>query len=126
MNERATNVQASRVDSKWFVGLPAPAAAGTVASFFLVGIDRDWRPWFLAAMTAGLVALGVLMVSTFRFWSLKALDFRRPRSYRMALPLAAVVLVLAFWPALFFPGFAVAYAASGPAAWLLGRLAKRR
>ena len=120
------NVQSSRVDARWFVGLPAPAAAGTVASFFLVGIDRDWRPWFLAAMTAGLVALGVLMVSTFRYWSLKALDLRQRRSYRMALPLAAAVLVLAFWPAFFFPGLAVAYAASGPVAWLLGRLTTRR
>ena len=35
--------------------------------------------------------------------------------------LAAVLLLLAFWPALFFPGFAVAYAASGPLLWLFGR-----
>ena len=36
------------------------------------------------------------MVSTFRFWSLKAVDFRRRRSYRVALPLAAMVVLLAF------------------------------
>lgn len=116
------NVQASRVDSRWFVGLPVPAAAGTVASFFLVGIERDWRPWFLGAMTVLLVVLGILMVSTFRFWSLKALDFRQRRSYRAALPLAAVILLLAFWPTLVFPGLAIAYVTSGPAGWLIGRL----
>src|SRR5690606_4855424 len=31
------NVQTTRVDSRWFVGLPSPAAAGTIASFLLVG-----------------------------------------------------------------------------------------
>jgi CDP-diacylglycerol--serine O-phosphatidyltransferase len=115
------NVQAGRVDSRWFVGLPTPAAAGTIASFLLVGVEPDWRPWFIAAMAAGLVALGVLMVSTFRYWSLKSLDFRQRRSFRVALPIAAVLLLIAFWPALFLPGFAVAYAASGPLLWLFGR-----
>lgn len=119
------NVQSTRHDSRYFVGLPSPAAAGTVASFLLIGVEPNWRSWYVRAMTALLVAVGVLMVSTFRFWSLKALDFRRPRSYRMALPLAAVVLGLAFWPEFFFPGFAVAYAASGPLGWLLGKLAPR-
>jgi CDP-diacylglycerol---serine O-phosphatidyltransferase len=120
------NVQTARHDNRYFVGLPSPAAAGTIASFLLVGIEPDWRPWAVRAMTAALVAVGVLMVSTFRFWSLKALDFRRRRSYRMALPIAAVIVLLAFWPEFFFPGFAVAYAASGPLGWLIGKLAPRR
>jgi CDP-diacylglycerol--serine O-phosphatidyltransferase len=121
------NVQASHVDSRWFVGLPTPAAAGTVASFLLVGVEPDWRPWFVKGMGALLLALGVLMVSTFRFWSLKAIDLRRPRSYRsVALPIIAIVVLLAFWPELFLPGFAVAYAASGPLAWALGRVRVRR
>jgi CDP-diacylglycerol--serine O-phosphatidyltransferase len=119
------NVQASHADSRWFVGLPSPAAAGTIASFLLVGVEPGWRSWFAAGMGGLLVILGLLMVSTFRFWSLKALDFRQRRSYRMALPIAGVVVVLAFWPELFFPGFALAYMASGPLGWLLGRLGSR-
>jgi CDP-diacylglycerol--serine O-phosphatidyltransferase len=115
------NVQTTRVDSRWFVGLPSPAAAGTIASFLLVGAVRDWRPWTNAAMAVGLVIIGLLMVSTFRFWSLKALDFRQRRSYRMLLPLAAMILLLTFWPEVVFPGLAVAYAASGPLLWLFGR-----
>jgi len=116
------NVQTVHADTRWFVGLPTPAAAGTVASFFLIGVEPDWRPWFVNGMGALLVLLGLLMVSTFRFWSLKALDFRQRRTYRSALPIAAFVLLLAFWPEFFFPGFAVAYAASGPLGWALGRL----
>jgi CDP-diacylglycerol--serine O-phosphatidyltransferase len=119
------NVQVAHVDSRWFVGLPSPAAAGTIASFLLVGVEPGWRSWFAAGMGVLLVILGLLMVSTFRFWSLKALDFRQRRSYRMALPIAAVVIVLAFWPERFFPGFALAYMVSGPLGWLLGRLGSR-
>jgi len=119
------NVRTVREESRWFVGLPTPAAAGTIASFFLVGPAPDWRPWLIGAMAGGLVGLGVLMVSTFRFWSLKALDLRQPRSFRVALPIAAVILLLAFWPALFLPGFAVAYALSGPLHWVFSRLFRR-
>jgi len=73
-------------------------------------------------MAAGLVALGVLMVSNFRYWSLKSIDLGARWSYRIALPIAAVVLLLAFWPELFFPGFAVLYVVSGPLLWLFGRV----
>jgi len=116
------NVQTGRTDTRWFVGLPSPAAAGTVASFLLVGVEPDWRPWFMGAMAAGLVALGVLMVSNFRYWSLKSIDLGARWSYRIALPIAAVVLLLAFWPEMFFPGFAVLYVVSGPLLWLFGRV----
>ena len=61
------------------------------------------------------------MVSTFRYWSFKSLDFRQPHSYRMALPLAAMILLLAFYPEAFLPVMAIAYALSGPALWLAGR-----
>ncbi len=119
------NVQTGRVDSRWFVGLPCPAAAGAVASFFLIAPDPDWRPWLIGLVTAGLVALGVLMVSTFRYWSGKAIDLRRPRSYRVALPIAALLVLLALEPAAFLPVVAVLYAASGPLHWLWNRLASR-
>ena len=115
------NVQTTRTDPRWFVGLPSPAAAGTIASFLLVRPDHTWRSWLIGAMAGGLVAIGALMVSTFRYSSLKSLDFRQRRSYRVALPIAGVVVLLAFWPELFFPGFAVAYALSGPLLWLFGR-----
>lgn len=119
------NVQSGRHDGRWFVGLPSPAAAGTIASLLLVGVEPDWRPWLVRGMGALLVALGLLMVSTFRFWSLKALDFRTPKSYRAAVPLVGVLVLLAFWPELFFPGFSLAYVASGPLLWAVGRLRGR-
>lgn len=119
------NVQSGRVDSRWFVGLPCPAAAGAVASFFLIAPDPDWRPWLIGLVTGGLVALGVLMVSTFRFWSGKSVDLKRPHSYRVALPIAAALALLALEPAAFLPVVTVLYAASGPLLWLWSRFATR-
>lgn len=119
------NVQTTRTDPRWFVGLPSPAAAGTIASFLLVRPDSAWRPWLIGAMVGCLVAIGTLMVSTFRYWSLKALDLSQRRSYRVALPIAGVVVLLAFWPELFFPGFAIGYVVSGPLYWLVGRVSGR-
>ncbi len=74
-----------------------------MASFLLVAPDPDWRPWLIGLVAGGLVGLGVLMVSTFRYWSFKSLDLARPRSYRIALPIAAVILLLAFYPEAFLP-----------------------
>jgi len=119
------NVQTGRIDSRWFVGLPSPAAAGAVAAFLLVAPDAGWRPWLIGLVTGGLVGVGVLMVSTFRYWSFKNLDLRRPRSYRVALPIAALVLLFAFYPEAFLPVVATAYALSGPVGWLAGRLFHR-
>jgi CDP-diacylglycerol--serine O-phosphatidyltransferase len=120
------NVQVARTDTRWFVGLPAPAAAGTVAVFLLLDPDPDWRPWLIGLVTGGLLGLGVLMVSTFRYWSFKSLDLARPRSYRVALPIAAAALLLALRPKAFLPVIAIVYALSGPFGWLVGRWRHRQ
>jgi CDP-diacylglycerol--serine O-phosphatidyltransferase len=116
------NVQSGRVDSRYFVGLPSPAAAGGVTSFVLVCPHSDGNRALLFGMVAALILLGSLMVSTFRYWSLKALDLRKPFSYRVALPLAAIVLVLAYYPEAFLPALAIVFSASGPLHWAIGRL----
>ena len=68
-------------------------------------------------MTAGLVALGVLMVSTFRYWSLKSLDFRQRRSFRVALPIAAVLLTI--WSLYVFDDLANTSSANVRFGWTL-------
>lgn len=120
------NVQSGRVDSRYFVGLPSPAAAGGVTSFLLVCPDPGGNRFLLFGMMGALLILGTLMVSTFRYWSLKSLDLKKPFSYRVALPLAAVVLLLAFYPEAFLPAIAGLYAAVGPLLWVVGRLRSGR
>ncbi len=116
------NVQTKVVDSRYFVGLPSPAAAGFIASFLFVAPDSEWKVWLEAAMLLALVGIGSLMVSTFRYPSLKKIDLRQRWSYRIVLPWAAGILALAFHPPAFFLSAAVVYTTMGPASWLWGRL----
>jgi CDP-diacylglycerol--serine O-phosphatidyltransferase len=64
-----------RPGRKYFVGMPIPAAAGVIAAvvhFFLGVPVPNWR---VAIMWMLLVLLiGLLMVSTWRFWSGKEID----------------------------------------------------
>jgi CDP-diacylglycerol--serine O-phosphatidyltransferase len=65
--------------SKYFVGMPTPAAAGVVAAlvhgFHRFGPVRDWQwavAWFLLA-----ASLGALMTSTIRYYSFKDIPWTR-------------------------------------------------
>lgn len=119
------NVQTKSVDSRYFVGLPAPAAAGTISALLFFAPDREWKSWTTALFVVALLTVGTLMVSTFRYRSFKQIDLRRRWSYRLALPLAAVILVVALHPPAFFLALAVLYSSSGPVAWTWGRLQHR-
>jgi CDP-diacylglycerol--serine O-phosphatidyltransferase len=116
------NVQTKVVDARYFVGLPAPAAAGSVCSILFFAPDREWKPWLEALVLVALMLIGALMVSTIRYRSFKQIDLRKPWSYRVALPLAAIVLVVAIHPTATFLVIAVLYTLSGPAAYLAARL----
>lgn len=123
------NVQARIVDSRNFVGLPSPAAAGTIASvLFLDDQLRTIEPWLdirTAVMAGALIGAGILMVSTFRYPSFKKIDLRQRRSYRMAALNAAVLLALIAAPIIAFQAITILFTLSGPALWLWGRLSRR-
>lgn len=128
------NVQTRTVDSRYFVGLPSPAAAGTImALLFSAPTPDTWRiwAWWLSpslveiVMIFALIIVGSLMISTFRYPSGKKIDLRERWSYRAFMTVAAVLLVLAYRPAAFLLSAALLYTLSGPAAWLWGRLRRR-
>jgi CDP-diacylglycerol--serine O-phosphatidyltransferase len=119
------NVQTRVVDSRYFVGLPAPAAAGGVASFLFFAPDAEWRTWAALACVIIVGLLGVLMISTFRYASFKQVDLRRRWSYRVAVPLAAMLLLVIYHPPAFFISVALIYTVSGPALWMTSRLGPR-
>lgn len=119
------NVQSGTVDSRSFVGLPCPAAAGTLATFWLVFPQADDYAGARHALVLLLAVLAFLMVSTFRYWSFKNLESPRGRSFRVVLVIAGSLAVLAFWPELFLPAGAATYVLSGPLQWFWGRLHRR-
>jgi CDP-diacylglycerol--serine O-phosphatidyltransferase len=119
------NVQAKVVDSKSFVGLPTPAAAGGVGSILFFAPTPWVKPWTLPLLTVALIGLGLLMVSTFRYPSFKKVDLRQRRSYRAMLPLALLILTVALHPPAFFLVATATYALWGPVAWLWGLVTRK-
>jgi len=120
------NVQTRVVDSRFFVGLPAPAAAGSICSILFFAPDSAWREWMQLLMLVALMLIGTLMVSTFRYTSFKKFDLRKRWSFRALVPFAAILLVVVFEPRATFLAIAVLFALSGPVAYLTSRLRPRR
>jgi CDP-diacylglycerol--serine O-phosphatidyltransferase len=88
------NIQSAAVtDKRYFVGMPSPAAASVIAStVYLYPTGLQDPPTALPALAMVLIP-AFLMVSTFRFRSVKAIDMGWRRSY-LGLFIAAVVLAL--------------------------------
>ena len=120
------NVQSAAVDSGFFVGLPTPAAAAAVMSLaYYLPADSGARSWHLLMMIT-LAIIGLLMVSTFRYLSLKQVDLSRPWSYRNAILLAAFLLLVVYNPPAVLFSAAIAFALSGPTGWLVSAVLHRR
>ena len=117
------NVQTRVADKRFFVGLPAPAAACAVGSFLYFAPGAEWGLWTRVVLMLAFAGLAVLMISTFRYPSFKQIDLKRRWSYRTALPLALILLVVAYHPPGFFLTVALVYTLSAPLAWCLGRTA---
>jgi CDP-diacylglycerol--serine O-phosphatidyltransferase len=103
-----------RPGKKYFVGMPIPAAAGLVAAVvhFAGGEPIAYLPlsaiWFAVILLAG-----YLMVSTWRFWSFKDIDFRTPHPFRLTLVLAAIFAGIWFFSQWVLFLIAVGYMLSG-------------
>ncbi|HEV8579262.1 MAG TPA: CDP-diacylglycerol--serine O-phosphatidyltransferase [Thermoanaerobaculia bacterium] len=118
------NVQTRVVDSRFFVGLPMPAAAGAICSLLVFAPEYtgELRVVMQVVMGMALLLIGVLMVSTFRYKSFKKIDLRKRWSYRAFVPLAAVLLVFVFIPRATFLAIAILYTLSAPLASGISRL----
>jgi len=102
-------------ESKVFIGLPSPAAAGLLVGFVWVGSDYDASGASLVVpVFVFTVAAGLLMVSNVRYESFKHLNLgeRVPFTY-ILIVLAALVLIMLNPPRVLFCGFLL-YAVSGP------------
>jgi CDP-diacylglycerol--serine O-phosphatidyltransferase len=103
-----------RPGKKYFVGMPIPAGAGVVAAVvhYQSGVPLD--TWYKALIWLAMVAtVGYLMVSTWRFYSFKDIDFRSRHPFRLIILIAALFSGIWFFskPVLF--GVALLYTFSG-------------
>lgn len=87
-----------RPGRKYFVGMPIPAGAGVIAA--VVHFESGspiYNLWESAVWLALIAFTGFLMVSSWRFWSGKEIDFGRRRPGRLLIVLIAVVAVVLEW-----------------------------
>ena len=84
-----------RPGRKYFVGMPIPAAAGFLAATVHLSYGYPVLSWWIAIPWMALVGLcGFLMVSTWRFWSGKEINFSRTHPFQLLLLLAIVFYVV--------------------------------
>jgi CDP-diacylglycerol--serine O-phosphatidyltransferase len=108
------NVYSGVSDRRYFVGLPTPAAAGIVASVMLLLGNDELHWWQGAAIAAGTYVVAILMVTTFRYYSFKEIDFARRRPTGVLLLMVLAVLIVATHPQWFLFLLFSAYVLSGP------------
>lgn len=122
------NIQTKIADKKYFVGLPIPAAAGTICTLVLATpeplVDRVWMTGVLIVTAL----LSYLMISTIKYRSFKDLDLRRRRPSRVlliiALFFAFMMIAYSAYPTLL--ALAAIFASSGPIAKVYGFLRRKR
>ena len=103
-----------RPGRKYFVGMPIPAAAGFLASSVHLCYGYPILAWWVAALWLALVGLsGFLMVSTWRFWSGKEINFSRSHPFQLLFLLAIVFYVIIRYSNFAFFAIGLTYMFSG-------------
>jgi CDP-diacylglycerol--serine O-phosphatidyltransferase len=100
-------------DRRYFVGMPIPAAAGTIAAI----VHWEKTPlaqWGYSLGWMAVVALlAFLMVSRMRYYSFKTLDLRRRRSYIAIIFLGLIIWAIWVYSEPVLLAMALTYALSG-------------
>lgn len=101
-NQAKGDKEAEEAGKKHFTGLPIPAACAAAVSANLILVDPDVRHWFapsqvtqVAFLFCALMLLGYLMISRWKFISVKALHMRAA-SFQIVL-FTAMIAVLIFY-----------------------------
>ena len=115
-----------RPGKKYFVGMPIPAGAGVIAAIVHYSGGSPVNSWWTAmSWLLMVVVVGYLMVSTWRFYSFKDIDFGSRRPFRLIVLFGIIGASIWFFsrPALF--AIAILYMASG-VLWRLQWIFRRK
>ncbi|MFQ5851686.1 MAG: CDP-diacylglycerol--serine O-phosphatidyltransferase [Candidatus Binatia bacterium] len=121
------NVQVSTVEKTHFVGLPIPAAAEMIVAVvlmyhFLGGAEAAHKRIILLLV---IYILPALMVSNFRYVSLRQLDLRRRHPFWILLSAILLIKLTIAEPQIMLFSTFLLYTLSGPVSWLF-TVRKRR
>jgi CDP-diacylglycerol--serine O-phosphatidyltransferase len=116
------NVMTGKTDYRYFVGLPSPAGALTLAAIIYYAPAPVYDRRFAIVILVLTACTAFAMVSPIRWRAQKGINFQKGRSLMYIVVLAAVVAVGFAWPRPFFLGLAISYLASGPLMrlWAIG------
>lgn len=118
-----------KLDKRYFVGLPIPAAAGLTAAFVyfhpaqLAGANGITRNWILMAVV---LLVSILMVSTFRYASFKDMGPRSQQPFLVFPLLAILFFSIYYYSRWMFLLMAIVYVSHGPLMKLWGMLNRFR
>lgn len=108
-------------DKRYFVGMPSPSAAGVpAATIFFVGDGLTERGPALLALVM-LVVPALLMVSTFRFRSLKTMNLSSPVNSKVLIVVAAAIALFTTSPDVVLLVLAYGYLVSPIIEWAATR-----
>jgi CDP-diacylglycerol--serine O-phosphatidyltransferase len=113
------NVHTGTADRRFFIGLPTPAAAALVAATVLLLGERESSRWVLFAVSAATYLVALLMVSTFRYWSFKELDFAQRHPVETLLVVVLAVMIVATHHEVFLFAVSAFYVLSGPVRFMM-------
>jgi CDP-diacylglycerol--serine O-phosphatidyltransferase len=109
------NVQSATVESKYFVGLPIPAAAGAIVTTIIfdhhiLEMGKEVRPLVILVLT---YFLAYLMVSGIRYRSMKEFNLRERKPFSFLVGAVLVLLVFVAEPQIMLFLFFLLYTLSG-------------
>ena len=108
------NIMTAKTDHRYFVGLPIPAGALTIAAIINYAPDPVTDRRFAAIILVVVMGLAFAMVSTVRYRSQKYASLQKERSGMYFLVFALILAILFMWPAPFMFLAAITYVSSGP------------
>lgn len=108
------NTQAGSADRRYFTGLASPAAAAVIAALAWSLHSTPNSRGFVLLVAFVTAAVGLLMVSGFRYHSFKDLDIKDRVPFVVILAIAMGIVVVTIDPPRILLLMAVLYAVSGP------------
>jgi CDP-diacylglycerol---serine O-phosphatidyltransferase len=120
------NVMASTGDTKYFKGLPIPAAAAMIAFTILLYLRLIETGWVKDVVILVMIyVLAFLMVSTVRYSSFKELDLARRKPFSIFVFVVLSLIVIVMEPIIVVSAFVFFYVCSGPANMIISWHKKR-
>lgn len=117
------NVQVETVESKHFVGLAIPAAAGMVATcaliFFHLGGSGNIKKISVLLL---IYLLAFLMVSNIKFYSFKDPELFKRKPFPVFVGLVLIIMLIVYQPEIMLFSMAICYVTSGPLFFVLNWL----